>query len=204
MTEPENLVFPDLDSLIKALEKINYNVRVANKVRDIARLNVWASYLSFLPRISLFYGKTLNTDSLVFDFEYFNDNATTNYGINVSFPIFEIKSLIFKNLNARNDLRLKEYSRIRIVMETEKALKTSYFALQESYDRLQYARKSHEAADEVSRIAVERYALGALSLVDFLATESSAYEARVGYVQSLTDFYIQKANFSYVIGEVAK
>ena len=198
--EPDTLVFSDLDSLITNLDRINYNVRVANEMRRIARLNLWASCLSFLPRVSVFYGKALSSDSLVFDYDYFSENATTNYGINVSLPIFEIKSLIFKNLNARNDLHQKEYSQIRTLMETEKALKTSYYSLQESYDRLRFARKSFDAADEAAKIAAERYALGVLSLIDLLSTESSVYEARVTYTQTLTDFYIQKANFSYLIG----
>lgn len=198
--EPETLVFPDLDSLLDRLPAVNYSVRVAGEMHNIARINLWASYLAFLPRVSVFYGRTLTADSLTFDFQFFNENAAANYGINVALPVFELKGLIFNNLNAHNDLRRKEQARIRAIREAEKALKTSYYALQEQFSRLLFARKSSEAADEAARIAAERYGLGALSLLDLLNIEADGYEARVTYIQSLTDFYVQRANFSYLLG----
>jgi outer membrane protein len=201
ITEPDTAVFMDIDSMLALLERFNYSVRVADQVRRIARLNLYASYLSFLPRISLFYSKTLYNDSFKFDFEFFGDRAATNYGFSVALPIFELKGLIFKVLNARADARQKSYARVRAIMEAKKSLRTAYFSLQESYDRLQFAKKSYETADEAAKIAAERYALGALSLIDLLTIESSGYDARVTYVQSLTDYYVQRANLSYLIGE---
>jgi len=201
ITEPDSMVFMDIDSLLALLNRVNYSVRVADQVQRIARLNLYASYLSFLPRISLFYSKTLYADSFKFDFEYFSDRAATNYGFSIALPIFELKGLIFRVLNACADARQKGYTRVRTLMEAKKSLRTAYFSLQESYDRLQFAKKSYEAADEAAKIAAERYALGALSLIDLLTTESSGYDARVTYVQSLTDYYVQRANLSYLIGE---
>jgi len=119
-------------------------------------------------------------------------------------PIFELKGLIFRVLNARADAHQKGFARIRTLLETRKSMQTAYFSLQESYDRLQFAKKSYEAADEAAKIAAERYALGALSLIDLLTIESGGYETRVTYIQSLTDFYIQKTNLSYLIGELVR
>lgn len=204
IAEPDSVAFMDIDSLLTLLENVNYSIRVADQVQRIARLNLYASYVSFLPRISLFYSKNLYDDSFKFDFEYFSDRAGTNYGFSIALPIFELKGLIFKVLNARADARQKGYTRMRTVMEARKSLRTAYFSLQESYDRLKFAQKSFEAADEAAKIAAERYALGALSLIDLLTTESSGYDARVTYIQSLTDYYVQRANLSYLIGELER
>jgi outer membrane protein TolC len=203
LTAPDNVELPDIDSLLVMLQTANYNIQVAQQQRNVARLNLISSYVAFLPRISFFYGYNVSSDSLVFDFQYYRDNATKNYGVNISFPIFEIKSLIFKYLNAKKELQLQEFTQKRIVLETEKSLRTTYYALREAFDRLDLAGKSLDAANEASIIAKEQYAIGAISFLDFLAAEKDLYEAKVSYTSALSDFYIQRANLSYLLGAVS-
>lgn len=200
---PENTELPPLDSLLTVLHKVNYNIRVAQELRNVAKLDLISSYLAFLPKISFFYGYSFSSDSLIFDFQYYRDNATKNYGISISFPIFELKSLIFKYLNAKKEFQLKEFTKKRILLETEKSLRATYYALRESHERLGFARKSLDAAGEASAIAREQYALGAISFLDFLASEKDLYEAKVSYTSALSDYYIQRANLSYVLSELS-
>ncbi|KPJ72923.1 hypothetical protein AMJ52_04610 [candidate division TA06 bacterium DG_78] len=197
---PDNTEFPPLDSLISILQEVNYNIQIAQEMRNIAKLELVSSYLALLPKVSFFYGYSVTSDSLIFDFEYYRDNAVKNYGISVSFPIFEIKSVIFNYLNARKDLQLKEFEKQRTTLEAEKSLRTTYYTLQESYDNLHFAKKSLEAASEAATIAKEQYALGIISFLDFLDAEEGLYEAKVSYTSALSDFHIQRANFSYVLG----
>lgn len=203
LAAPDTVELPALDSLLGTLEKVNYNLQVAQELRNVAQLDLISSYLSFLPRISFFYGYSFSSDSLIFDFQYYKDNATKNYGISISFPIFEIKSLIFNYLNAKKEFQLKEFTKKRIMLETEKSLRATYYALRESYERLGFARKSLDAASEASTIAREQYTLGAISFLDFLASEKDLYEVKVSYTSALSDFYIQRANLSYLLGELS-
>ncbi len=203
LVPPDSIEFPSLDSLFTILESVNYNIQIAKEMRSAARLNLVSSYLKFLPRVSFFYGYTYSSDSLVFDFQHVRDNAARNYGISMSFPIFEIKSLIFNHLNAKKEFQLKELEKERILLETEKFLKTTYFALHESYDRLQFARKAFDAANEASSIAREQYALGLVSFLEFLTSEKDLYEAKMSYKSSLSEFYIQRASLSYLLGELS-
>ncbi len=200
---PDSAEFPSLDSLVLILEEVNYNVQITKELRDVAKLDLIASYVSFLPKISFFYGYTYSSDSLIFDFQHFKDNSTKNYGINVSFPIFEIKSLIFNHLNAKKELQLKEFTKKRVILETKKSLRTNYYALREAHERLRFARKSLDAATEASTIAKEQYALGVISFLDFLTTEKSLYESRVAHISALSDFYTQRVNLSYFLGELS-
>ncbi|MCK4250111.1 TolC family protein [candidate division WOR-3 bacterium] len=200
---PDSTDFPSLDFLVLILEEVNYNVQITKELRDVAKLDLIASYVSFLPKISFFYGYTYSSDSLIFDFQHFKDNSTKNYGINVSFPIFEIKSLIFNYLNAKKELQLKEFTKKRVILETKKSLRTNYYALREAHERLHFARKSLDAATEASTIAKEQYALGVISFLDFLTTEKSLYESRVAYISALSDFYTQRVNLSYFLGELS-
>ncbi len=201
LTIPDSTDFLPLDSMFVILASANYNIQIAQELRKAAKLDLVSSYLRFLPRISLFYGYTYNSDSLVFDFQHVEDNATRNYGITMSFPIFEIKSLIFNHLNAKKELELREHEQKRILLENEKNLSTTYFALKESYERVYFARKSYDAATEASVIAREQYALGIISFLEFLASEKDLYGAKVTFKSALSDLYIQRANLSYLLGQ---
>ncbi|MGB3340849.1 MAG: TolC family protein [bacterium] len=201
LTTPDSTEFLTLDSMFVILASVNYNIQIAQELRKAAKLDLVSSYLRFLPKISFFYGYSYNSDSLVFDFQHIEDNATRNYGITMSLPIFEIKSLIFNHLNAKKELELREYEQRRIILENEKNLRTTYFALQESYERVHFARKSFDAATEASIIAREQYALGIISFLDFLSAEKDLYEAKVSFKSALSDIYIQRANLSYLLGQ---
>ncbi len=200
LVAPEFTEMPDLDSLTAILYEVNYAVRIARELRSISKVNLIASYLAFLPRISLFYGYNVASDSFVFDFQYYKDNAVKNYGISVNFPIFEIKHLIFKYLNARKDVQKSDYAQRRAELETEKVLRTTYYSLRESLDNLQFARKSLDAANEAAVISREQYALGITSFLDFLTAEKAIYDARVSYTSALSEYYVQQATFSYLLG----
>lgn len=203
LVRPSTTEFPSIDSLIVLLEEANYSMHVAQELENIARLELISSYLAFLPKVSFFYGYTYTSDELVFDFQQWRNNSTKNYGISISFPIFEIKSLIFNNLNARKELQLQEFSKERIRLENEKSLRITYYGLQEAYDRLQFSTKSLDAASEAASIAKEQYALGTISFLELLTAEEDVYNAQVAYTSSLSDLYIERANLSYLLGGLA-
>ncbi len=203
LVAPDSAEFPSLDSLALILEKVNYNIQITKDMRNMAKLDLIASYLAFLPKVSYFYGYTYSSDSLVFDFQHFKDNSTKNYGVSVSFPIFEIKSLIFNHLNAKKELQLKEFTEKRVILESEKSLRTNYYALRETYDRLRFADKSLDAATEAVMIAKEQYILGIISFLDFLIIEKDWYETKFSYISALSSFYTQRTNLSYLLGKLS-
>jgi len=203
LTEPAEVEFPPIDSLITILKVVNYNILIAQQLKKLAQLNLIASYLSFLPRVSFFYGYNTTSDSLIFDFQYYRDNYTKNYGLNITFPIFQIKSLIFNYFSNKKDLQLKEFTRRRIILETEKSLYITYSAMREAYDGVQFVKRSLEAATEATTIAKERYTLGAISFLEFLTTEEEFYKTRVAYKSTLCDFYIQRAKISHLLGKLS-
>jgi outer membrane protein TolC len=199
---PLSLEFPPLDSLLVIMTNVNDNIQSAIELENIAKLNLIAAELSILPKISFFYGISLLTDSLIFDFQYYRENYKKNYGINISLPIFEIKTRIFDILNAKKESRLAGFTRKRILLETEKALKITYYSLQEAFENLKLAKREFDAASEASTIAKEQYTLGAISFLDFLAVEQDMFEAGVSYSSALSNFYIQRAQFSHLLGEL--
>jgi outer membrane protein TolC len=201
LTVPGAMPFPSLDSLTEILSRVNYNIRLALEMEKAAKINLVTSYLAFLPRVSGFYGWNTSSESLHTDLGWYPDNASKNWGISVSFPIFDIKGLVFKWLNARKDYQLKKVSRQQTVLETVKALRTTYYGLQESYENLQLSQRSFEAATEAANIAQEQYRLGALSLIDWLKIEGDMYSSKTAYSQALSDYYVKQLNFSYLLGE---
>lgn len=203
LTFQEGLTFPPLDSLIDQLDRVNYDIRLARAMEKAARVNLTTSLLAFLPRVSAFYGLTTSSESFQTDLDFYTSEATKNYGISVSFPIFEIKGLIFKYLNARKDYQLKKTSRVRVVLETEKALRTTYYGLQEAYEKLRLSQRTWEAAKEAANLAQGQYQLGALSLIDWLKAEGDMNSSKIVYNQAISDYYIKRLNFSYLLGEAS-
>ncbi len=200
---PITLEFPPIDTLLSRLEQLNYDILLAQEQQAIAKLDAISSYLAFLPKVSFFYGYSYNSDELTFDFQQWRDNSSKNYGISISLPIFEIKSLIFNNLSARKELQRQEFATERIMLESRGTLHTIYSGLQEAHDRIQYSMKSLDAATEAAMIAKEQYAIGAISFIELLTTEEDANNARVSYTSALSDFYTQQANLSYLLGGLA-
>ena len=201
LTVPQEMPFPPLDSLTEILGRVNYNIRLAREMEKAAKINLVTSYLAFLPRVSGFYGLNTSSESLHTNPSWYPDNSTKNWGISVSFPIFEIKGLVFKWLNAQKDYQLKKVSRQQTVLEIVKALRTTYYGLQESYENLRLTQRSFEAATEAANIAQEQYRLGALSLIDWLKIESDMYSSKTAYSQALSDYYVKQLNFSFLLGE---
>ncbi|OGC41289.1 hypothetical protein A2Y85_00500 [candidate division WOR-3 bacterium RBG_13_43_14] len=202
LVEPDSIEFAEIDSLIEKLIKVNYALIIAKNTKSLAKLNVTSAYLGFLPNVSLFYGYNYSEDSLIFDFQHWQDNSSRNYGISVSLPIFEIKGLIFNMLRARKDYQAQAYAYQRTQLETQKSLHATYSSLQEVYASVRFSRKSLDAASEAIYIAREQYALGIISLLELLSAEKDYYEAKVSYSSTLSNFYVQKANLSYLLGEL--
>ncbi|MGB9720877.1 MAG: TolC family protein [bacterium] len=199
---PDTFILPSLDSLKEILLTANLGIRLSKQMNSLARANLWFSTFGFLPKISIFYGYNTSVDSFSLDFDYLRDNTTKNYGINISFPIFEIKTLIFNYITAKKDLRIKKYNLQKTVLESEKALYISYYSLRESIDKLRFAKKSLELAEEAILIAREQYSLGVISFLDLLRTEEDYYNARVNLVRSLNEYYLQQSTLSYLIGKI--
>jgi len=200
---PDSIVIPSLDSLMFILNDVNYAIQIAQEAKAAASYDVIASYLALLPRVSFFYGYTYNTDSLIFDFQHVEDNMSANYGINISIPIFEIKSLIFRNLKARKELKKQTFAQQRVINETQKSLRTTYASLLEAYEKVQLSTKSLDAATEAASIAKEQYTLGLISFLDYISSEKDLYEARVSYTSSLSDFHVQRATLSFLLASLS-
>lgn len=196
---PDTFILPSLDSLKVILKKANLAINLANQMGSLSKANLWFSMLAFLPKISLFYGYSTSMDS--FDFDGWRENATKNYGLSIAFPIFEIKSLIFNYLTAKKDVRIKEYNRQKTILESEKGLYTTYYSLQESIDKLKFAKKSLEVAEEAVVLGREQYSLGVISLLDFLRTEEEYYNARINLSKALGDFYTNQAVLTFLLGK---
>ncbi len=199
---PDTFMLPSLDSLKQILIKANLSIKLAREMAGLAKANLWLSTFAFLPRISIFYGFNTTLDSFSLNFDYLKDNATKNYGININFPIFEIKTLIFNYLSAKKDMKIKRYSLEKAQLESEKALYLSYYGFTESIDKLRFAKKSLELAGEAIMLAREQYNLGMISLLDLLRTEEDFYNARVSLVQALNGYYLQQSNLSYLLGKI--
>lgn len=198
---PDTFILPSLDSLKVILKKANLAINLANQLSSLSKANLWFSMLAFLPKISFFYGYSTNLDSFVFDFDGWREKATKNYGVSVTFPIFEIKSLIFNYLTAKKEVRIKEYNRQKAFLESEKGLYTTYYSLQESIDNLKFAKKSLAVAEEAVVLGREQYSLGVISLLDFLRTEEEYYNARINLSKALGDFYTNQAELSFLLGK---
>jgi outer membrane protein TolC len=201
---PAEFQFPSLDTLLIAMQRANYSIQIAEKSEMQARSHCMFSYLAFLPKISFFYGYSSSLESFTWDYGVWQDNAHYNYGVRVSLPIFELKSLIFDNITARQDIKMQEYATQNTILQQRQSLQATYAGLVEVHEQLHLAEKSLNAATEARKIAQAQYALGTISFIELLKAEQDAYGARVSHISALSDFYNKRSELSYLIGSITE
>jgi outer membrane protein len=183
------LVNRALDSRTDYLSaKENYNA---------ARASVTAAWGQYLPNVSASAGYSLSNEK----FGNLSDNRSISWGINLSWDIFDrfltnqtVQSSIVTAKNSEETI--KQYER-SISVEIQKAKMN----LESAQKQVEVSQKGVKSASEDSRIAEERYNLGAGTLLDLLTANAGLVNAQANNINAVYFFITAKRNLEYVLGE---
>lgn len=129
------------------------------------------------------------------------DNKTISWGIGLNWNIFDgfltNQSIQTATVNKKNtEVQLKQAER-EIIVEIQKVL----LDLEAAKKQVEVSQKGVKSASEDSRIAEERYNLGAGTLLDLLTANAGLVNAQANNINAVYFYITAKRNLEYVLGE---
>lgn len=123
------------------------------------------------------------------------EKANWNYGVNVSWPIWDSGATKAKVNEARADLKTSELQRQQLHRGVALDVRQSGLKVQETADRFGVADKSVALAEEALRLARVRYQNGVATQLEVTDAETALTGARVNRINALYDHLSARAAF---------
>ena len=177
-----------------------------------AKNNIWGSYGSFLPNVSVSWGygwnsrpqqvdayDTIINDTVVTIPVYSNENYSS--GLSISQNLFNGFSDYFTWRANKQAQKASEMSLNTQVITTVYNLKTSYFNVLKTMKLADVQKKALERSNEQLRITETRYELGSAALSDVLKAKVSNGEAKLNLISAENNYKIAMAQLNQLMGE---
>jgi len=131
----------------------------------------------------------------VFDNEY-----AWNVGLSINWPIFDRYQRKSNIINAEAQERIAELTYTQAKLDAILQVKTIYLSLNEAQERARVARQTAEQGRENLRLAMERYRVGAGTILETNDAQVSLTQALADLVTAHTDYKIARANLQLATG----
>lgn len=200
LTAPAEMAALDPDSLVLIVQKRNPALAASIEFERQARVGIATAASRILPSVSLFSQSGYSDSAFPGSPGQWRDHALPSRGIGISFPIFDIKTILVNVADARNGAKSARVGRRTAEFGIEKALRQAVIGFNEAKVRAASAKKNLELSEEVERLGLEQSRLGTLSLIDLLDVETKLTQARTQYLSALCDTYIGRAQLEYLTG----
>lgn len=181
------------------------SVLLAEANVEAAKASKKAQKASYFPTLSMSYNFTLTQSSPAFSPSdvWLLSGASPNrknLNFNLSYPIFNGLTRESQSVNADVSLRNAE-AQARDARLAAKANLTSLLrAAQNAEARVRVQMQAIAAADEDLRVQQQRYALGASTLLDLLASQTALNQARQALIQARFDGRVARAQLAALLG----
>jgi len=167
---------------------------------DASESGVTSARGGYIPQVRAYAGYSLQNS----EFSKLSENKSVNWGINLSWNIFDafqtnqaMQSAIVSRNNSEVSLRQTERE---ITVEVMKAL----LDLEAARKGVEVSQKGLQSATEDRKIAEEKYNLGAGTLLDLLTANASYVNAAANLINSSFSYITAQRNLDYVIGGRSK
>jgi outer membrane protein len=167
---------------------------------DASQSGVTSARSGYIPQVRAYAGYSLANS----EFSKLNENKNINWGINLSWNIFDafqtnqsMQSAIVSRNNSELSLRQTERD---ITVEVMKAL----LDIDAARKGVEVSQKGLKSATEDQKIAEEKYNLGAGTLLDLLTANASYVNAAANLINSSFSYITAQRNLDYVIGGRSK
>lgn len=132
-----------------------------------------------------------------------SEKANWNYGVNVTWPIWDSGATKAKVDEAREDVKTSELQKQQLLRGVALEVRQWGLRVQESADRFDVGDKSVSVAEEALRLAKVRYQNGVATQLEVTDAETALATARFSRVNALYDHLAARAAFdASVMGRV--
>ena len=164
---------------------------------DAASSGVTMARSGYFPSLSASVGYGLSSDQL----SSLRDNKTINWGLNVRWTIFDGFQTNLSLQSAIAGRRIAEISLVQAERDINAQLKNALLDLEAARKQYEVSQKGVVSASEDSKIAEERYNLGAGTLLDLYTANTTLVSAQANLVNSVYNYVTAKRNVEYMLGE---
>jgi len=200
LTEPARFEYEDRDRLAEEIERVNPGARMSARAATVSQLNRVASVARALPSVSANWSSRYADTVFPSSPSLWTDKDEVSYGIQLSFPLLDLKSYVLNIAQASTDSRRTQAAANRTRLQLRSAATAAVLGYEEARLRYDYTRRNLELNQELYRLAQQQRKLGAISMLDFFSVETNLTQAQAAYISALSDTYVQAAQISYLMG----
>jgi outer membrane protein len=169
----------------------------ATESYDAASSGVVAARSGYLPSLNVFAGYGLQSD----EFSALKDNKSLNWGLRINWTLFDGFGTNANVQSAIANRRIAEITVAQAEREIGAEVKKALLDLEAAMKQYEVSQSALVSAREDSKIAEERYNLGAGTLLDLLTANANLVLAQANLVNSSYGYITAKKNIEYTLGE---
>jgi outer membrane protein TolC/ABC-type uncharacterized transport system substrate-binding protein len=137
-----------------------------------------------------------------FSFEFPQaDDTDWNIGLNLSYSLFDGASKFAERSQALEELMQFQLERKDVMNRIEQRVRSAFHTAGASFAAIQQTRNAAESAMKNLDLVLESYSQGAVSIVDLLDAQNSAFITDLGASNAIYDFLIDFTRVERAIGK---
>jgi outer membrane protein len=195
----------DLQSLVTTAHENRSDLRSEESSIQSSLYQLRATRANLYPSLNL-SGSLGTSYSSVNPFSYtdqfFEQNISRSIGATISIPIFDNfnrrTNVSSQEINYRNALLALENTRLQVTQEVNQAY-NDYISL---IKELESSERSLAAAERAYETELQRYEIGASTLIELSQSNANYVQAQSNRVQALYNFIFQEQLLDYYIGRL--
>lgn len=178
------------------------DLKAAKEAVKSAKSGLTISRSGFYPTVSLFGSYSYSDVFKPSGFSDISKNDRVDFGMNISVPIFNGFQTRSSAVAAEQNL-ITSKSRLESTQRTVSLqVKTAILNLEAAKENIDVTQETVKSASEDLRLAKERYAIGAGTLLDVITANASYVEAESNRIQAVYDYLLSKQELRLATGEV--
>ncbi|MFN3134151.1 MAG: TolC family protein [Candidatus Kryptonium sp.] len=191
-----------LEELLSKANENNRSILIARKNKNLARLNLSSIRSKLSPRINFFVGYNFTRSQSQAGFIALNQNLGLNYGISLSFNLFNGFNTVREHENARIELLSSEVKYEQVKSNVEAQVLKFYESYSTSLRLIELEKENLEIARENVEIAIERYRLGILTPLELREAQRAYISAESRLISALYQAKVAEMNLLKLTGQL--
>jgi OMF family outer membrane factor len=191
----------DFDFLeqIEFARKNRLDLKAMRSVEEASGDRVTVARGPLFPTLDMSYRYNFSKTSSRYTF---GSGNTANYGwsISSSWSIFDRYQTYANISSAKANRRIAEYNRQQVELDAVREIRGYLNQLREARERLAVASENVLRAEEDLRLAIEKFRVGAGTILDRITAESDLTTTRSEVVTAIVDYLVAKANLFRATG----
>jgi len=187
------------------LEQVEYargnrlDLKALHAVEDASAKRVTMARGPLYPTFDVSYRYNFSKSSTAFQFGS-GKTQTNQWSISSSWSVFDRYQTYSGISSAKANRRIAEYNRQQVELDAVREIRGYLNQLREARERLAVASENVVRAEEDLRLAIEKFRVGAGTILDRITAESDLTTTRSEEVTAIVDYLVAKANLFRATG----